>query len=291
MMNEKDLKEYEDNIRLVSGMKKSNKELKLSYIAGFIDGDGCIHASLKRRDDSSVMVSVTDFEPVQFIAKHFNKNMHKRLDKNSPFNIKPRYYTKCSGFALLPHLKSLLPFLMEKRNNALNILKQYDVYENFTYLQHSREEFFAWLAGFSEAEGHFSTIKRKISKPKRTTPSNKKIYDYTEVRYQLVNTNESLMNYILNKLKSYEITQKPKLQVLKAHTRMCPITKKVITRKPLLRLFLGGGDVLLLYREIYPFMKIKRKKDQVVESIKLLKEKRYKNKRLKEVLKNYEKKQ
>ena len=97
------------------------------------------------------------------------------------------------------------------------------------------------------------------------------------------------MNYILNKLRYYGITQKMKLNVMKAHTRMCSITKKTIIRKPLHRLFLGGGDVLLLYREIYPFMKIKRKKDQVIESIKLLKEKRYKYKRLKEALKNYEK--
>ena len=96
------------------------------------------------------------------------------------------------------------------------------------------------------------------------------------------------MNYILNKLKGYGITQKPKLQVVKAHTRMCPITKKMITRKSLHRIFLGGGDMLLLYKEIYPFMKIKRKKDQIIESIKLAKENKFKRKRLKEVLKNYE---
>ncbi len=268
--------------------QQTHKELKLSYIAGFIDGDGCIHASLKSRTQSCVTVSVTDFEPVQFIAKHFDKNVTKRLESSPFWKLKPRYFTKCSGIAVIPHLKSLLPFLMEKRNNAFKILKQYDAYENFPYLQHSREEFFAWLAGFSEAEGHFSTIKRKISKPKRTTPSGKKIYDYTEVRYQLVNTNESLMNYVLNKLKDYGITQKMKLNVMKERTKFCPITKRTIIRKPLHRLFLGGGDVLLLYREIYPFMKIKRKKDQVVKSIKLSKEKRYKCKRLKEALKGLE---
>ena len=266
---------------------------QLSYIAGFVDGDGCIHSSNKRRAHSCIVVSVTDFEPVQFIAKHFKKNINKRLEKNSRFNIKPRYSIKCSGIAVIPHLKSLLPFLMEKRNNAFNILKQYDAYENFPYLQHSREEFFAWLAGFSEAEGHFGTRKRKTSlnhKRKIGIPSSKKIYNYIEVLYQLVNTNESLMNYVLNKLKDYGITQKMKLNVMKERTKFCPITKRTIIRKPLLRLFLGGGDVLLLYREIYPFMKIKRKKDQVVESIKLLKEKKYKHKRLKEILKNYEEK-
>ena len=267
--------------------QQTHKELKLSYIAGFIDGDGCIHASLKRRSDSGIVVGITDFEPVQFIAKHFNKNVTKRLE-NSPFKIKPRYFTKCSGISVIPHLKSLLPFLMEKRNNAFKILKQYDAYENFPYLQHSREEFFSWLAGFSEAEGHFAVRKRKISRPKRTTPSGKKIYIASEVFYQLVNTNESLMNYILNKLKGYGITQKPKLQVIKSYIRMCPITKKMITRKSLHRIFLGGGDMLLLYKEIYPFMKIKRKKDQIIKSIKLLKESRFKHKRLKEVLKNYE---
>ena len=77
--------------------------------------------------------------------------------------------------------------------------------------------------------------------------------------------------------------------MIKGHTRTCPVTKKMITRKPLHRLFLGGGDLLLLYREIYPFMKIERKKDQIIKSIKLMKEKRYKRKRLKEALKIFEK--
>ena len=266
--------------------QQTPKELKLAYIAGFIDGDGCIHHSnLRGRSESGVLIGVTDVEPVQFIANHFNKNVTKRLEK-SPYKVKPRYFTKCSGISVIPHLKSLLPFLMEKRNNAFKILKQYDAYENFPYLQHSRKEFFAWLSGFSEAEGHFSIRKRKRI---RTTPSGKKTrYNAIDIAYQLVNTNESLMNYILNKLKSYGITQKPKLQVVKAHTRMCPITKKMITRKSLHRIFLGGGDMLLLYKEIYPFMKIKRKKDQIIESIKLAKENKFKRKRLKEVLKNYE---
>tara|TARA_R110000751_G_scaffold295442_1_gene403761 strand:+ start:17 stop:826 length:810 start_codon:yes stop_codon:yes gene_type:complete len=265
--------------------EQTHKKLKLAYIAGFIDGDGCIHSSLKSRPNSAIVVGVTDFEPVQFIAKHFNKNVTKRLE-NSPYKVQPRYFTKCSGISVIPHLKSLLPFLMEKRNNAFKILKQYNAYENFPYLQHSREEFFAWLAGFSEAEGHFGTRKRKTSlKSKGRTPSSKKTYDFTEVFYQLVNTNESLMNYILNKLREYGITYKTKLNVIKAYTRACPVTKKIIIRKPLHRLFLGGGDLLLLYREIYPSMKIERKKDQIIKSIKLMKETKRKRKRLKEALK------
>jgi len=260
---------------------------QLAYIAGFVDGDGCIHVS-KKRHDSRLDVAVTDFEPVQFIAEHLNKKMNMKYEKNSPFNAKPRYWTKCSGFDLLPHLKSLLPFLVEKRNKAFSILKQYNAYEDFPYLQHTREEFFAWLAGFSEAEGHFGARKRKISQPKRTTPSGKKIYDHTETFYQLVNTNESLMNYVLCKLRDYGITKKMKYNTLERGARMCPITKKVIVRKPLHRIFLGGGDALLLYKEIYPFMKIKRKKDKITESIMLSKKRRYKHKRLKEALKHYE---
>ena len=260
---------------------------QLAYIAGFVDGDGCIHVS-KKRHVSKLDVTVTDFEPIQFIAKHFNKKIHTKYEKNSPFNVKPRYCTRCSGFDLLPHLKSLLPFLVEKRNNAFSILKQYNAYEDFPYLQHTREEFFAWLAGFSEAEGHFGVRKRKVSQPKRTTISGKRIYDYTETFYQLVNTNESLMNYVLQKLRDYGITKKMKYNTIKGYKRMCPITKKIIVRKPIHRIFLGGGDALFLYKEIYPFMKIKRKKDKITESIMLSKKRRYKHKRLKEALKHYE---
>jgi len=268
-------------------MKKTMDKAQLAYIAGFVDGDGCIHLG-KKRNDSKIEVAVTDFEPIQFIAEHFNKKMRMKYERNSPFNVKPRYRTACSGFDLIPHLKSLLPFLVEKRNNSFAILKQYNAYEFSPYLQHTREEFFAWLAGFSEAEGHFSIRKRKTSlRPTRATPSGKIRYDYIETNYQLVNTNESLMNYVLCKLRDYGITEKMKYNTRKSYSRMCRITKKMITRKPLHRIFLEGGDSLFLYKEIYPFMKIKRKKDKIIESIKLLKEKKYKRKRLKEALKHY----
>ncbi len=79
-----------------------------------------------------------------------------------------------------------------------------------------------------------------------------------------------------------------KYNTVKRSMRTCPITKKTITRQPLHRIFLGGGDALLLYKEIYPFMKIKRKKDKIIESIKLSKERKYKHPRLKEALKHYE---
>ena len=263
-------------------MKKTMDKAQLAYIAGFVDGDGCIHLS-KKRYESELTISVTDFEPIQFMAEHFNKKMHMHYDKSSPFNVKPTYRTKCSGPDLLPHLKSLLPFLVEKRNNAFSILKQYNAYEDFSYLQHTREEFFAWLAGFSEAEGHFGVRKRKTS----LSPQKKIRYDFIETYYQLVNTNESLMNYVLCKLRDYGITEKMKYNTMKSYSRMCPITKKIITRKPLHRIFLAGGDTLFLYKEIYPFMKIKRKKDKIIESIKLSKERKYKHKRLKEVLKNF----
>ena len=267
--------------------EKAYNRLQLAYIAGFVDGDGCISIN-KRRGGSRISVGVTDFEPIQFIAEHFNKKMRMKYEPNSPFNAKPKFVVECSGFALLPHLKGLLPFLIEKRNNAFGILKQYNAYEFSPYLQHTREEFFAWLAGFSEAEGHFGARKRKVSQPKRTTISGKRIYDHTETYYQLVNTNESLMNYVLCKLRDYGITKKMKYNTLERSARMCPITKKVIVRKPIHRIFLGGGDTLLLYKEIYPFMKIKRKKDKIIESIKLSKEKKYKRKRLKEALTHYE---
>ena len=102
--------------------QQTPKELKLAYIAGFIDGDGCIHHSnLRARSESGVLIGVTDVEPVQFIANHFNKNVTKRLEK-SPYKVKPRYFTKCSGISVIPHLKSLLPFLMKKETTLLKFL-------------------------------------------------------------------------------------------------------------------------------------------------------------------------
>ena len=53
---------------------------QLAYIAGFVDGDGCIHVS-KKRHVSKLDVTVTDFEPIQFIAKHFNKKICTKYEK------------------------------------------------------------------------------------------------------------------------------------------------------------------------------------------------------------------
>jgi hypothetical protein len=245
----------------------------LAYIAGFIDGDGCIHASKKHRYWSQLAVAVTDPEPIHFIAAYLKKNVKIKMELNSPFKANPRYRTEVKGHQAIPVIKQLLPFLMEKRNQSFDVLKQFDAWENFPYLKHTREEFFAWLAGFSEAEGHFSARESKSRKSK-----------YMNIYYQLTNTNEPLMNCIIYKLRDYGITESIKLNSLKGSTRMCSVTKRIIKRKPIHRIFLKGGDALLLYKEIYPFMKIKRKKDNIMKSFKLLKKRKRKSERLKEVL-------
>jgi hypothetical protein len=60
------------------------------------------------------------------------------------------------GQRLIHFCKKVAPFLIEKQYKALEILRDKEIKDyNCSYMQHTREEFIQYLAGFLEAEGHF----------------------------------------------------------------------------------------------------------------------------------------
>ena len=263
-------------------MIKNNK-LLYSYIAGWTDGDGCIHIGRKKWN-SRWSLKLTDKEPLHFINNTMNlsKNIYKtKLDPRWK-NPKTSYELTLRTKQALPFINNIATYLVEKQDKAKQYLTVFSQTFNFSYLKHDREEFFAWLAGFFEAEGYVGVRKTKTSGKLKSGKI--KIYSSIEARLQLANTNFSIMDFILKKLKEYEIVnESTKLyDSRKASRKKCPFTSKWVDRKQAYELVLQSGSFLKLQKEIFPHMVIKRKKEKILEGLEILKNRTRKIKGVKE---------
>jgi len=262
-------------------MIKSNK-LLYSYIAGWTDGDGCIHIGRKKWN-SRWSLKLTDKEPLHFINNTMNlsKNIYK-IKLDTRYKCKIQYELVLRTEQALPFIDNIANYLVEKQDKAKQYLTVFSQPFNFSYLKHNREEFFAWLAGFFEAEGHVEVRKTKTSAKLKSGEI--KFYDFTETRLQLVNTNLLVMDFVLKKLKEYEIVEESrKLQInKKASRKWCPDTLKWKNTKQLYRLGFRGAHFLKLQKEIFPHMVIKRKKEKILEALEIMKNRPYKTKGVKE---------
>jgi len=273
-------------------MQKENNIL-YSYIAGWVDGDGCIYVSKKYRHHSSLSLKLTDIEPIIFFKNNLNikSNIIFKKASNQRFKEALAYEVKLSGVKCLSYLENIMPYLVEKQQKVVDFFELYPekkLNKNITYLKHSEEEFYAWLSGYFEAEGHVG-IKKKVA-IKKLKSGKIQSYDYIESVLQLVNTNKFAMEFILNRLKQYNITNSlKKLNVLKGGVKKCNITKKIINRKPCYRLFFKGSDFLNVQEKILPHFVINRKKEKILEGIKNFKNSRYKRKGVKDYFNEKEK--
>lgn len=263
------------------------------YLAGWVDGDGCIFVDKKRRYESRFTLKITDLEPLHFFKEKLNMTQKIQVKKpsNRGFVEKQQYEIKMSGKQNIPFLKNIAPYLVEKQHKVNEFLLLYpevtDPMKDLPYLQHTKEEFFAWLAGYFEAEGHVSI--RKRVKKKLLNSGLLAMYGHSDICLQLVNTNLLAMSFILNRLKKYNfLPEDRKLFTKKANIRMCNITKRLIQRKEVHRLHLTGKAFLLTQQQMMPYMLIKRKKDKILEGLDLMKNFKYKRNYIKEYF-NYEK--
>ena len=263
-------------------MIKSNK-LLCSYIAGWTDGDGCIYIG-RNKWNSKWSLKLTDKEPLHFINNTMNlsKNIRKAKLDTRWKNSKTSYVLTLCTKQALPFINNIAAYLVEKQDKAKQYLTVFSQPFNFSYLKHDREEFFAWLAGFFEAEGHVEVRKTKTSGKLKSGEI--KVYDFTETRLQLVNTNLLVMDFVLKKLKEYEIVEESrKLQISKKASRTwCPDTLKWKNRKTMYRLGFRGVHFLKLQKEIFPHMVIKRKKEKILEGLEVIKNRTRKTKGVKE---------
>jgi len=217
------------------------------YWAGILDGDGCL-------SKKAMIFYIIDKEPVETLCNLFKTSLRIRLDSKRnrlAYVCQPRYGTSFGGEKYIYLLQKIYPFTIEKREDIAAILEhhQQTVPDGF-YLNHTREEFFAWLAGYAEAEGHFCFLKKQ-----RT--------------FYVKSTNYTVIDYILHKLKELDIIKNAtkSIYVQKASVRFEPRKNYNITRKESYRFHVTGLDLQRLYHAILPYMLMERKINKVKQTL------------------------
>lgn len=251
-------------------------------MAGWTDGDGCIHVSKLNKSYSRFNLKITDIEPLLFFKNklNLNKKIHLKKPDKRGFKQKPMYELSILSKKAVPFIKNITPYLIEKQYKAIEYIKSFEgEVENFSHKQHTDEEFFAWLAGYIEAEGHIDVRMRKRFYKK----TNKEYFIRHHISIQLVNTNLDVMQFVTNKLKKLNILDsKIKLQKFIPKSRPCIKTGKVSVRKPIYRLFAASVSFLRLQEKIIDYFIISRKKNKILEGVTIYKQSKIKRKTIKE---------
>ena len=223
------------------------------YIAGWIDGDGCISTRINKQgyNSDAISLSLKDPEPIYYLADLFKTSITTRLETSKKGVITKMHVAKIMGTRGLFLISQITPFLMEKTNQATKFLKKKKVNETFSYLRHTPHEFISYFTGFFEAEGHvaYHLTKRK----------NKKIRRETSI--EVVNTNKALMYHLQKKLIQYGV------RGAHLYTRKSSIREDGYKRKPLYKIWISGWNAMLLLEQMLPYMKIKRKWDAACKII------------------------
>tara|TARA_R110002012_G_C11519002_1_gene599259 strand:+ start:60 stop:968 length:909 start_codon:yes stop_codon:yes gene_type:complete len=236
-----------------------------AYIAGWIDGDGFISTleDKKGHADRRIGIKLIDREIVEWFADLFYTSLRKvpKDKREDGYNRKTMYVTTVSGLRAHYICEKIHPYLIEKTNQANKFLTSFGAYTIPTYMKHTDEEFMAWFTGYSEAEGAFMF---KTCERNRVNAKGEK-YKYkgpAEVNFEIVNTNESIMQYIQHRLtvmgfKMGKLNRRKKSFgfIGKKNTR----DRRLIKRKNLFRLFLSGTSAQILYQDMLPLMQVERK--------------------------------
>ena len=283
MILKQGLKSTKENDEKVISKLKNMSDLTWAYIAGWIDGDGFI-STLKTKHGHNarrIGIKLIDREIIEWFADLFHTSLTTATEdrREDGYNRKTQYITGVSGLRARYICEQIRPYLIEKTKDAEKFLRSFENYpiKTVPYMQHTDKEFMAWFTGYSEAEGTFrisKTCKNKIN-------SKGEHYKYMappEVKFELVNTNESIIRYCKTRL------EKMGFFIQKIGFRKGRHTffgakgtkdRRVVKKKDLFRLFLAGSTAQILYRSMLPFMRCERKISTVEKSLAIV----YRNKR------------
>ena len=258
--------------------------LTWAYVAGWIDGDGCISTTKDKHGYINRMIGIKliDRDVVEWFADLFRASLRKAAEdkKDDGYNRKPMYGTTISGLRARYICEKIRPYLIEKTKNAEKFLRSFEDYpiKTVPYMQHTDEEFMAWFTAYCEAEGAFM-----ICKSTRNLINSKgEHYKYMrppEVKFEVVNTNESIIRYCKTRLEKMGFyTQK--IGVVKEHFRFVgkkgAKDRRLYKKKAMFRLFAASANAQPLYRAMLPFMRCERKIDKVKKSLNIKYRKRRK---------------
>ncbi len=226
------------------------------YFAGMIDGDGSFHIPTNnpRKLRIGLELRHDHAEPVLRLAELFDLTISKisRLNRE---NHRPSLKIELGGIKANLFLYAIQPYLLEKRNNAIEILKKLDC--PFGYLSKEKQFSFEYLAGYTDAEGtvrfnllHLKTKIGNITSSYRTG-------------YVLTSNDNAHLQFIKQRLieQGFDHFRKDYIDTYKRSKRK--------NRKPTTQIILGGSPAQLskFYEKVEPFMLIKHKKDNMRHTI------------------------
>ncbi len=107
------------------------EEKELAYIAGFVDGEGCIsifRQTVPRVSRTvgyrpSVSISNTDKSVLEYIQRLFGGRIYQRAGKHLKSHWKPQYTWNLVATDSVPFLEAILPFLQVKQEQAKLLIK------------------------------------------------------------------------------------------------------------------------------------------------------------------------
>jgi len=96
----------------------TKRDLDLSYMAGILDGEGCIRVRLRKGNklDVTTTVQMTTIEPLELFKFYFKGGLQKKKNKTKGGLSVFRYFASHRRAEYL--IRELLPYLMIKKARA-----------------------------------------------------------------------------------------------------------------------------------------------------------------------------
>lgn len=235
------------------------------YFAGMIDGDGSFYLRGKKNRPNPVLTLALELrhdhaEPILKLAKLFDLTIRKRTRLNRE-NTQDSLKVEMSGIKCKLFLFSIHPYLLEKKDNAIEILKKLEC--PVEYLESEKQFSFEYLAGYTDAEG---SVWFKL-RHQKTKIGN--ITSHYEMNYRLGSNDNTHLQFIKQQLidRGFDHFRKDYINTYKN-------IKKREGRNPekwknTTVIILGGSPNQLsnFYKNVEPFMLIKYKKDNMRHTI------------------------
>lgn len=97
-------------------------DIRLAYVAGFFDGEGCIQAE-KPTGVLRISAVNTDHNALIFVQEVLGGSIIKSSARQEQENAKPMYLWRMNGVKASEALEKLLPYLITKKERALLCLE------------------------------------------------------------------------------------------------------------------------------------------------------------------------
>ena len=235
------------------------------YFAGMVDGDGsfALHGR-KDRPNPTLRLGLElrhdHAEPVTKLAELFDLTIRRttRLDSE---NTQDTLKIELSGIKVRLFLFSIYPYLLEKKDQARDILIKLDCPKK--HLLKKKNFSFEYLAGYTDAEGCVRfDLRHQKTKIGNTTSG------YT-MSYELISNDNAHLQFIKQQLidQGFDHFRKDYVDTYKNAKRR--EGRNPETWKSTTHIQLGGtpDQLSMFYKNVEPFMLIKHKKDNMKHTI------------------------